>query len=57
MRILGIASEKGLINWNYGAIDGSFSPGKGSGDGVAYGYKGKRILIHTLTDGNGMPKR
>ena len=25
-RILGIASEKGLINWNYGAVDGSFSP-------------------------------
>ena len=24
-RILGIASEKGLINWSYGAIDGSFS--------------------------------
>jgi IS5 family transposase len=22
---------------------------------VAYGYKGKGILIHTLTDGNGMP--
>ena len=21
-----IASERGLINWNYGAIDGSFSP-------------------------------
>ena len=22
---------------------------------VAYGYKGKGVLIHTLTDGNGMP--
>ena len=22
---------------------------------MAYGYKGKGILIHTLTDGNGMP--
>jgi transposase len=25
-RILGIAEERGLINWNYGAVDGSFSP-------------------------------
>ena len=30
-------------------------PGKGGGDDVAHGYKGKGILIHTLTDGNGMP--
>ncbi len=28
-RILGIAEERGLINWNYGAVDGSFSPWKG----------------------------
>ena len=27
-RILGMAQEKGLINWNYGAVDGSFSPWK-----------------------------
>jgi len=27
-RILGIAQEQGLINWSYGAIDGSFSPWK-----------------------------
>ena len=32
-----------------------FPPGKGGGEEVAYGYKGKGILIHTLTDGNGMP--
>ena len=25
-RILGIAKERGLINWSYGAVDGSFSP-------------------------------
>jgi hypothetical protein len=54
-RILGIAQEQGLINWNYGAVDGSFSPGKGGGEDIAYGHKGKGILIHTLTDGNGMP--
>ena len=32
-----------------------FPPGKGGCEEVAYGYKGKGILIHTLTDGNGMP--
>ena len=25
------------------------------GEGVAYGYKGKGILIHTLTEASGMP--
>ena len=32
-----------------------FPPGKGGGEGVAYGRKGKGILIHTLTDATGMP--
>ena len=32
-----------------------FPPGKGGGEDVAYGYKGKGILIHTLTEGGGMP--
>ena len=32
-----------------------FPPGKGGGKKVAYGGKGKGILIHTLTEGNGMP--
>lgn len=32
-----------------------FPPGKGGGEGVAYGYKGKGILIHSMTDANGMP--
>ncbi|NRB07198.1 MAG: transposase [Richelia sp.] len=27
--ILGIGQDKGLINWSYGAVDGSFSPWKG----------------------------
>lgn len=26
-----------------------------AGVGVAYGYKGKGILIHSITDANGMP--
>jgi transposase len=32
-----------------------FPPGKGGGEGVAHGYKGKGILIHLITEGNGMP--
>ncbi len=36
-------------------LTGLFPPGKGGGEGVKYGHKGKGILIHTLTDGNGMP--
>ena len=34
---------------------GNFPPGKGRGDGDAYGGKGKDILIHILTKGSGMP--
>ena len=33
---------------------GLFPPGKGRGHDVAYGGKGKGILIHTLTEGSGM---
>ena len=32
-----------------------FPPGKGGGEEVARGGKGKGILIHTLTDAAGMP--
>src|ERR687885_2775507 len=32
-----------------------FPPGKGGGEGVARGGKGKGTLIHSLTDGHGMP--
>ncbi|HSF29886.1 MAG TPA: transposase [Candidatus Tectomicrobia bacterium] len=32
-----------------------FPPGKGGGEGVACGRKGKGILIHSLTDATGMP--
>ena len=28
-RLLGIAEERGLIQWQYGAVDGSFSPWQG----------------------------
>lgn len=30
-RILGIAEERGMICWQYGAVDGSFSPWQGRG--------------------------
>lgn len=30
-RLLGIAHEHGMIRWEYGAIDGSFSPWQGRG--------------------------
>src|ERR687885_1865131 len=32
-----------------------FPPGKGGGEGIARGGKGKGILIHRLTEGQGMP--
>src|SRR5215813_12975958 len=32
-----------------------FPPGKGGGEGVARGGKGKGMLIHRLTEGGGMP--
>src|SRR4051794_14243683 len=32
-----------------------FPPGKGGGEDVAHGGQGKGLLIHSLTDGNGMP--
>ena len=54
-QILGLAQELGLIDWDFGAVDGSVSNGKRGGEKVAHGYKGKGILIHTLTDANGMP--
>ena len=28
-RVLAIADERGLINWDFGAVDGSFSPWQG----------------------------
>jgi len=32
-----------------------FPPGKGGGEGVTHGRKGKGLLIHRLTDAAGMP--
>ena len=32
-----------------------FPPGKGGGEDVAHGGQGKGLLIHSLTEGRGMP--
>lgn len=32
-----------------------FPPGKGGGEDVEHGYKGKGVTIHSLVDGQGMP--
>src|SRR5262245_22429006 len=32
-RILGVAEEQGMIRWEYGAVDGAFSPWQGWGRG------------------------
>ncbi len=37
------------------AADGFFSAGKGGGQLIDYGYKGKGVTTHLLTDGNGNP--
>jgi len=37
------------------AIDGFFSAGKGGGEKVDHGYKGKGVTTHLLVDGKGQP--
>ncbi len=37
------------------AIDGFFSAGKGGGEKVDHGYKGKGVTTHLLVDGLGQP--
>jgi len=54
-RLLGAAHLAGKIDWSNGSIDGSFAAGKGGGEGVDYGFKGKGVLTHALVDGNGLP--
>ena len=48
------ADRKGLIEWQDVKFDGTFSAGKGGGEKVEYGYKGKGSTIHLVVDGNGM---
>lgn len=53
--LCGMAELLGLIDWNRASVDGSFVPGKGGGEDVGYGYKGKGLTVHALVDGNSMP--
>jgi len=53
--LLGEAQELGLIDWERASIDSSFAAGKGGGEGVQYGFKGKGVNLHTVVDGNGLP--
>lgn len=41
-RILGIAEEQGMIRWEYGAVDGAFSPWEGGWRGGCPRGKGQR---------------
>ena len=41
-RILGIAEERGMIRWEYGAVDGAFSPWQGWGRGRRPRGEGQR---------------
>lgn len=54
-RLLGAAHLAGKIDWSNGSVDGSFAAGKGGGEGVDYGFKGKGVTTHALVDGNGFP--
>jgi hypothetical protein len=44
-----------MIDFERLAVDGFFSAGKGGGEEIEYGYKGKGVTSHVLTDGQGNP--
>ena len=50
-----MAQLNGMIDWQTSSVDGCFSSGKGSGEQVNSGYKGKGVTIHSLVDGEGNP--
>lgn len=50
-----IASVGKMIDFERLAVDGFFSAGKGGGEEIEYGYKGKGTTSHVLTDGQGNP--
>lgn len=54
-QLLGMAENTEQIDWVRSSVDGTFVPGKGGGEEVQYGYKGKGLTLHILVDGNGMP--
>ncbi len=50
-----IANVAKMIDFNRLAADGFFSAGKGGGEDVEYGYKGKGVTTHVLSDDEGNP--
>ena len=44
-----------MIDWDRLSVDGFFSAGKGGGEEIEYGYKGKGTTTHLLVDGQGSP--
>lgn len=53
--LLGDAQNAGLIDWERGSVDSSFAAGKGGGEGVEYGFKGKGVNLHALDEAEGRP--
>ena len=49
-RILGIAEERVMIHWEYGAVDGAFSPWEG-------GWRGRRPRRERQRDSHPQPHR
>lgn len=54
-RLCGIAELSDLIGRNRASADGMSVPGKGGGQDVGHGYKGKGLTVHVLADDSGMP--
>lgn len=52
-----MASVAKMIDFERLAVDGFFSAGKGGGEEIEYGYKGKGVTSHVLTDGQGNPMK
>jgi len=50
-----VASIAKMIDFERLSIDGFFSAGKGGGEEIEYGYKGKGTTSHLLCDGLGNP--
>jgi len=55
VEIIKKADLEGKIGWKNISVDGSFAPGKGGGEKIEYGYKGKGSTINLTVDENGMP--
>ena len=53
--LMGEAHSLGLIDWERCSVDGAFAAGKGGGESVQHGFKGKGVTMHAMVDGNGSP--